>query len=84
MSNHDGGPAFPHRVEGTPSQHGMSLWDWYTGKAVEGLLADHVARLNGSMGNPQSVDPVLTASIACDVADAVILERQRRMVLRGE
>ena len=45
MTNHDGGPAFPHEVYDSLTRlrhprQGMTMRQWYKGMALSGLLAD--------------------------------------------
>ena len=72
MATHDdGGPAFPFAgVEGVwPAKEGMSLWDWFAGQALAGLIA-------GKWCVVESDDK--TAETAYRMADAMISEKRRR------
>lgn len=65
MSNEvDGGPAFPQlSVSAPPEQQGMSLRDWFAGRALAGSDCD-------------SYSPASTAECAYRVADAMLEERK--------
>lgn len=69
-----GGPAFPHHIE-HPNGHwpevthaGMTLRDWFAGKAMQGLFACPM--------QPQS-GPEMYARDAYAVADAMLKERSK-------
>ena len=67
----DGGPAFP--MQGDPDDRyvgylGMSLRDWFAGKALSGILSDNTVR----------DDPASFADIAYDMADAMIAARKSK------
>lgn len=80
MSNpKDGGPAFPvitpgfaveggHIVYPQLESWGMSLRDWFAGKALSGILGNHEIDFN----------PKDAAEWAYKHADAMIVERERR------
>lgn len=60
----DGGPAFP--IDHWPCHFpGMSLRDWFAGRALAGLLADH----------PPGATATLAATLAYELADAMIAAR---------
>ena len=65
----DGGAAFPLAMPGGYGagqyEVGMSLRDWFAGKALQGLLAN-----NGYVTN-------LNAKIAYEIADAMLKERAK-------
>ena len=64
----DGGPAFPSDEQENYTG-GMSLRDYFAGKALQGLLANPVTR-------PGNVaDTVVAAAVRC--ADAMIAELER-------
>lgn len=75
----DGGPAFPFNVYDfqphTGQQvvrqqfDGMSLHDWFAGKALEGMLAEGRSNSSAATWMPQE---------AYDIADAMIAERAKR------
>lgn len=73
--NADGGPAFPVPPYGTgdprdgmtPSRDGMSLRDWFAGKALAGLMA-------GYQSGPMGIDACAQTSI--DLADAMLRARE--------
>ena len=75
MNTHnDGGPAFPTkhpaldpRACGVTTEPGMTLRDWFAGKALQGMLADPERR--GSYGE--------FAKHAYAFADAMLAERSR-------
>ena len=75
MKKNDGGPAFPVPMEFDingltyPATHseGMSLRDWYKGKALLGLLAG---------GHAKGMPPIEVAIWAGKYADAMIEERK--------
>lgn len=81
VANHDGGPAFPHQFEdvaGCPNwmqSEGMSLRDWFAGQAIGSLIAvtEHATR---SKSLPYSEGVKMTATLAYDVADAMIAARK--------
>lgn len=72
----DGGSAFP--FEGGENNnfqpcYGMSLRDYFAAKAVTGLLADHVARIEGLNMTPVGS----VAEYAYALADAMLRERAK-------
>lgn len=77
-----GGPAFPIvKPNGYVGfEQGMTLWDWYAGHALSGILSDvdnndlldDMASANG-----EGIASV-TAVIACAYADAMLAERKKR------
>lgn len=77
MSKKDGGPAFPRAghyaspeetssadYDNTP-QDGMTLWDWYAGKAIDRAWERGMCDTDA-------------ARIAADMATAMLAERERR------
>ena len=78
MSEHnDGGPAFPRPVserweeeewQADAAQDGMTLWDFYAGQALVGMVAHN--------SNPPSVN--LVAMDCADFADAMLAVRAER------
>ena len=76
MSKDDGGPAFPNKftpytrcaIPTTTCYPGMTLLDWFAGKALSGLRA-------GSMWNSTSAH---VTRIAYDDAEAMVAEKRRR------
>lgn len=81
MTIRDGGLAFPevktrkHYVTDIDvhSVGGMSLRDYFAAKAMQGLLADHVARIEGLNLTPVG----LIASYSYAIADAMLAERAK-------
>lgn len=68
---HMGGPAFPtenERQTGANSYHheGMTLWDYYAAAALTGTVNENHTAYSD-------------ASIAAEIADAMLTERQKRM-----
>ena len=83
MKNH-GGPAFPQNDAGVNrinNHDGMSLLDWYRGKALQGVCAnpDLVRALCERSGNPalsaQTIADI--ALLAAKLADAMLMERDK-------
>lgn len=77
MSNsNDGGSAFPMPLgneQVDPSCAGMSLRDYFAGKAVNGILAGVLAD-----GSTLDADGLRSSAIAAyQVADAMISEREK-------
>ena len=75
----DGGPAFPRALSLIPSngeivwdQQGMTLRDYFAGKALQGLLA---ARKDIGWGGPIDI-----AKRCGEFADAMLAERDREHV----
>lgn len=78
MDTNDGGPAFPvvhaiipqqgHFVTAPPAIHGMSLRDWFAGKALCGMMALQFAGLSERE----------FARAAWRQADAMLAERERK------
>lgn len=74
MSANTGGPAFPLAAstgdprDGVYCQNGMTLLDWFAGKALEGLLANPLTRASEET----------VASAAWDQAAAMLAEKLRR------
>ena len=69
----DGGPAFPRSAsQHSGPQEGMSLRDWFAGKALEGIMAS--PRLISVLSESKQ-DPV---SCAFDMAEFMIHERGKR------
>ena len=75
-----GGPAFPgeglrdpksRAGEFTQPNQGMTLRDYFAAKAMNGLLADHVARIEGLNLTPVG----LIASYSYSIADAMLAAR---------
>lgn len=68
----DGGPAFPIVGGGGDSRlyedYGMSLRDWFAGQALSGWIA--------SFNDEQSPIPHASASLAYELADAMIAARK--------
>lgn len=72
-----GGPAFPTEDDWTPNGdlvpggHGMSLRDWFAGKALMGMMASR---------NPTSprFHPADDAAYVYAVADAMLAERNEQ------
>jgi hypothetical protein len=86
----DGGPAFPNRGDNTPTNpiyDGMSLRDWFAGKAVNGMLSQPPATF---MSKHKSLwEPALeksehwtqfaakVAELGYDIADAMLAAREK-------
>jgi hypothetical protein len=72
MPSDDGGPAFPNGSDGTM---GMSLRQWYAGRALEGILAgvllSEMSSACARLGRPDDLRPAI-ARCAFDFADAMI------------
>lgn len=73
MSNNTSGPAFPaHHFDLAEGEHGMTLRDWFAGKAMQGMLA-----------NPKLQEQILKAGqswieeSAWAVADAMLKAREQ-------
>ena len=66
-----GGPAFPTLADNghAMNQDGMTLRDWFAGKAMQGLIAKDIEC------GPEQV-PIITAS-AYVMADAMLKERSK-------
>ena len=81
----DGGPAFPVPVIGDPknyypmdtnlpvTQTGLTMRDWFAGKALNVVLLEP-----GQYGNAANGNPERAADWAYQFADAMIAERNRR------
>lgn len=73
MANDDGGPAFPRTANDDDrnadiySEVGMSLRDWFAGQALAGDIA----------GITNTADPKRMASVAYEMADAMLAERSK-------
>jgi hypothetical protein len=69
MSTHDGGPAFPTSNGGSPDD-GMTLRDYFAGKAMQTILAKWPPR----MGTESEIDADLSeiAAGAYLLADAML------------
>lgn len=69
MSINDGGSAFPYAAYGENGERslcrGMTLRQWYAGKALQGILA-----------NPNNTAPSKFAEFSFDFADKMIREEQ--------
>ena len=72
--NHDktGGPAFPVPPNDSKVSFptGMTLWDWYAGHALAGMLSDG-----------EECAPFLLAECCANVADAMLAERKKRGIV---
>lgn len=67
----DGGTAFPRILpDGVTHEPGMSLYDWYAGMALQGLLASELESCASISNNVKE---------AFDIADNMIKERAKRM-----
>jgi hypothetical protein len=83
----DGGPAFPRQSDQTirgaqgyqSGENGMSLRDWFAGKALSGFLGDHLlsASLDSNCGEGNE-GAETNARWAYQLADAMIAEREKR------
>lgn len=88
----DGGPAFPTPIAGcndggvypatqiTPNGGGMSLRDWFAGKAMQGILACSAISAPIPNGNPWEKQGVgyndWVAGCAYSIADAMLRARE--------
>ena len=73
-SEKDGGPAFPcDSMKQFPTQEGMSLLDWFAGKALEGLMSIPDLSFHVTPSSRKIV-----ASTAYDMAESMILEKSKR------
>ena len=80
MTKHDGGPAFPTtylwhdeeqaRTAATGTQRGMTLRDWFAGRALEGRMASG----NWSASEEYIANEV---EVAYRIADAMLAEREK-------
>ena len=74
----DGGPAFPQTVEGwnghmSGKQPGMTLRDYFAGRALAGLLAHH----GRSVFNTDAENSRIVSACAFILADAMLAARRR-------
>jgi len=75
MAKDNGGPAFPDYGQGRAAR-GMTLRDWFAGRAVSGFLAGvDKERLSDTMTEHNMSAPVAIAQIVGSIADAMIAER---------
>jgi len=80
----DGGPAFArpfsltYMNEGIYDQDGMSLRDYFAAKAMQGLLSSPNLQVLSPRALTHSEQFDLTASIAYEMADAMISEREKQ------
>ena len=86
----DGGPAFPTHPAVDPdngeynTEPGMTLRDWFAGKALQGLIADPISyngalvqiKADNSKGGSADICSVM-ARWSYDYADAMLAERSR-------
>lgn len=74
----DGGPAFPRtgREMLSQPQSGVSLRDWFSGIALQGLLADELPLDGQGKMAPKKVKKTY-AAIAYEYADAMIVARAK-------
>ena len=70
-----GGPAFPTLADNghAMNQDGMTLRDWFAGKVVQGLWANATALAQMPLGS----EAAAIASVAYEVADAMLKERSK-------
>lgn len=70
-----GGPAFPTLADNghAMNQDGMTLRDWFAGKAMQGLWANATALAQ----MPSGSEAWAIASVAYEVADAMLKERSK-------
>lgn len=70
-----GGPAFPTLADNghAMNQDGMNLRDWFAGKVVQGLWANATALAQMPLGS----EAAAIASVAYEVADAMLKERSK-------
>lgn len=68
-----GGPAFPTLADNghAMNQDGMTLRDWFAGKVVQGLWSNATALAQ----MPRGAESEMIASVAYEVADAMLKER---------
>jgi hypothetical protein len=90
MATDNGGAAFPRPVGQTTSefgsitqsfeQEGMTLLDWFAGKALEGMLAnDELFLASLQAAKKVDKDPSEFRASACyDLATAMVAEKRRR------
>lgn len=81
----DGGPAFPIvNAEGFPAhdsvldEHvcsGLSLRDWFAGRALNGLLSANPPAASAELSGEQEIE--LMAKTAYALADAMLAEREK-------
>lgn len=67
-----GGPAFPQQDDATGSE-GMTLRDYFAAKVVQGLWANATALAQ----MPSGSEAAAIASVAYEVADAMLKERSK-------
>ena len=75
MSKKTGGPAFPLQSIGpdfAPGYSGMTLRDWFAGKAMQGLIASPRGTPNG-----EDATTGYYAMAAYAMADSMIAEREK-------
>lgn len=74
MTKKDGGPAFPFQAsEHEALQRGMSLRDWFAGRAMAAMVgnSDHMVVF------AESADPAKDVAVAAySIADAMLAERE--------
>lgn len=82
--HNDGGPAYPFQERNGDGSHyhshaGMSLRDWFAGKAVAGICANSVEFDNAmQIARGKNAHPAdVLAKLAYDLADAMIAARQK-------
>lgn len=76
-----GGPAFPSDAKCDSWQcrkpsSGMTLLDWFAGKALEGMAASSYWAENVQGGRRDYLDPMAQSAYA--MAEAMLAEKQRR------
>jgi hypothetical protein len=72
MTTNDGGPAFPGFASDISNGDGMSLRDWFAGKAMQGILSAQVHGLGVEFAEQ-------FAKLAYKQADAMLAAREKEM-----
>ena len=86
ITDKTGGPAFPfehNRSEAMYCSNGMTLWDWYAGQAMAGLMSDSTILQSASITAAQigKRNEEVMALLCSEFADAVIAERNKRGIV---
>ena len=70
-----GGPAFPTLADNghAMNQDGMDLRDWFAGMAMQGIWSNAIALSQ----MPRGAESEMIASVAYEVADAMLKERSK-------
>jgi hypothetical protein len=76
--NDTSGPAFPsHGSMGEVAHQGMTLLQWYTGMALQGILAGYAGTFTKASIETNMNVAQLVAQCACEYANAVIKEQPK-------